>query len=212
MHSIDWLPLAQRLQALAQNGLAYCQNEYDRQRYEEIYSLSLQMLANLSHVPVEAMIHLLPSEVGYQTPKVDIRAVVLQEGTGQVLMVQEKIDQNRWTLPGGWAEVGYTPFEMAQKEVEEETGLQVKALRLLAVFDKKNHAHPPQPWYVYKFFILCQVTNGWLRSETIETQGIAWINPPVLDSLPLSTDRVTTAQLTTVLRLAANEFLPALCD
>ena len=211
MTNIDWLPVAQRLQALSLIGLTYCQNEYDQERYEEIYTISINMLANLSDVPVEKIIGLFPKETGYQTPKVDIRAVVFR-GTAEVLMVQEKLDQNRWTVPGGWADVGYTPFEVAQKEVLEETGLQVKAVRLLAVFDKKRHPHPAQPWYIYKFFILCEVTGGKLLGETIETSGIAWINRGDLSNLPLSTDRVTLSQLETMFRFAVEPGLPTLCD
>ncbi len=74
--------------------------------------------------------------------------------------MKEKVDNGRWTLPGGWADVGYTPFEVAAKEAEEETGLVVGPVRLLALFDKRKHAHPPQPWYVYKAFIRCEVRGG----------------------------------------------------
>ena len=211
METIDWLPIAQRLQALAQSGLTYCQNEYDRERYEEIHALSMKMLAQLSNVPVEVIIRLFSQESGYQTPKVDIRAVVLR-GASELLMVQEKVDQNRWTVPGGWADVGFTPFEVAEKEVLEETGLLVRAVRLLAVFDKKKHAHPPQPWYVYKFFIQCEVIGGELAAETNETSGVAWIDRQKLPDLPLSTDRVTQTQLETMFQLAQNANMPALCD
>lgn len=211
MTTTDWLPMAQRLQALAQTGLAYCQNEYDRERYEEIQAISLKMLATLSDVPIEQIIRLFPADGAYPTPKVDIRAVVFR-GTDEILLVQEKIDDNRWTLPGGWADIGYTPFEVAEKEVREETGLIVRATRLLAVFDKKRHDHPLQPWYVYKFFIRCEVTGGQIRSETTETSGIAWMNKAVLSTLPLSTDRVTLPQLKTMIRLALDPTAPTLCD
>jgi ADP-ribose pyrophosphatase YjhB (NUDIX family) len=211
MKSNNWLAYAQRLHALAQNGLAYTENEYDKERYAEIQAISLEMIANLADVPVETMIKLIPSDTGYQTPKVDIRAVVVN-ANNQLLMVQEKADQNRWSLPGGWADVGFTPFEVAEKEVQEETGLTVKATRLLAVFDKKMHPHPAQPWYVYKFFILCQIARGELMTDTIETNEASWINAWDLTSLPLSTDRVTLSQLQQVLQLSADPLAAAMCD
>lgn len=211
MTSSNLLGYAQRLNALAENGLAFTQNEYDKERYVEIRAISQEILATLCDVPLEKMIELIPSDMGYQTPKVDIRAVVLNT-EAQLLMVQEKVDHNKWTLPGGWGDVGYTPFEVAQKEVFEETGLQVKPTRLLAVFDKKMHPHPPQPWYVYKFFILCEVTGGELLADTIETGDASWIRTNELSALPLSTDRVTLSQLQTVIEIALNPGLPALCD
>ena len=112
----DWLAIAQRLQALAQAGLAYNPPVFDAERYEEIHALSLQMMSNLSGQPVATFEGIFAAENGYPTPKVDIRAVLFR-GTDEVLLVQEKIDGGRWSLPGGWADVGYTPFEVAVKEV-----------------------------------------------------------------------------------------------
>lgn len=207
----EWLPLAQRLHALAQTGLAYTAGQYDRERYEEIRNISQQILSEMTNVPIEHIIQLFPSETGYMTPKVDIRAIVFRD-SGELLMVQETMDNNRWSVPGGWADIGYTPFEVAEKEVQEETGLQVKAVRLLAVFDKKKHPHPPQPWYVYKFFVLCKVTGGELVSHTIETAEVEWINFDSIAHLPLSIDRVTYSQLEMMFLFHANPDLPTICD
>ena len=207
----DWLPIAQRLHALACTGLAFSKSDYDLERYEEIKSLSMQMLSSMANIPIEHIIRLFPAEIGYVTPKVDIRAIVFR-GADELLMVQEREDSNRWAVPGGWADVGYSPFEVAEKEVREETGLVVKATRLLAVFDKKKHEHPAQPWYVYKFFILCEVNGGLLLSETNETSGVAWIKFRSVLGLPVSTDRVTLSQLEKMFLFAENPHLPTLCD
>ena len=129
---------------------------YDLERYSEIRAISVRLLGELTDEPLEKIVRAFASEDGYQTPKIDIRAVLF-EGTEEILLVKEKVDNGRWTLPGGWADVGYTPFEVAAKEAEEETGLVVEPVRLLALFDKRKHAHPPQPWYVYKAFIRCEV-------------------------------------------------------
>lgn len=211
MNPKEWLPIVQRLLAISKTGLAYSQSDYDRERYEEIRDIGVTILAEMSDVSIEHIIHLLPTEIGYVTPKVDIRAVVFR-GEDEILMVQEKIDNNRWTVPGGWADVGYSPFEIAVKETREETGLEVEAIRLLAVFDTKKHTHPVEPWYVYKFFILCRVTGGELMQQTIETSGAAWIKFESIPDLSLSTYRVTMPQLDMILQFAANPDLPVLCD
>ncbi len=211
MNPTDWLRIAQRLQALAQTGLAYASNGFDTERHREIHALSMQMLANLTGEPVPQLQAIFAAETGYPTPKVDIRAVLFR-GTEEVLMVQEKMDGNRWSLPGGWADVGYTPFEVAVKEVQEETGLETQAVRLLALLDKKQHHHPPQPWYVYKAFVLCRVTGGTIRPHTTETAEVRWVHRDELVGLELSTDRVTLAQLETMLAFAQNPDLPTLCD
>jgi ADP-ribose pyrophosphatase YjhB (NUDIX family) len=201
---------AQRLQALAQAGIAYATSAYDLERYEEIRRLSVKLLGEITDEPYERIVQAFASETGYQTPKVDIRAVLLRDE--RMLLVQEKIDANRWTLPGGWADVGLTPFEVAEKEVAEEAGLRVRAVRLLALLDKRNHAHPPQPWYVYKAFIQCEVEGGELAQDTAETAGARWFRREELSGLPLSTDRVTLVQVETMFRLAADPTLPVLCD
>ena len=205
------LAIAQRLQAIAQAGLAYVPPAYDAERYEEVLALSLQLMAGLTGEPVEQLGALFAGETGYPTPKVDVRAVLFR-GTDELLLVQEKADGNRWSLPGGWADVGYTPFEVAVKEVWEETGLQTEAVRLLALFDKKQHPHPPQPWYIYKAFILCRITGGTLQTDTPETTGVRWVTAAELPHLPLSTDRVTLSQLEQLLAFARDPDLPALCD
>ena len=116
-------------------------------------------MMELTTEPIEMIVKAFASEHGYPTPKGDIRALILRNGT-EVLLLQEKVDGDRWTLPGGWADVGYMPFEVAAKEVSEETGLVLKPFRLLALFDKRQHGDPPQHRYVYKAFILCEFQGG----------------------------------------------------
>ena len=211
MDSIELLACAQRLQALAQAGLAYATNAYDLERYVEIRAISVRLLQELTAEPFEKIVCAFASEDGYQTPKIDIRAVLFRTGE-EILLVKEKIDNGRWTLPGGWADVGYTPFEVAAKEAQEETGLLVAPLRLLALFDKRKHAHPPQPWYVYKAFIECEIRGGLLKQNTPETAGARWFKQDELQSIELSTDRTTLSQLETLFEFAKNPALPTLCD
>jgi ADP-ribose pyrophosphatase YjhB (NUDIX family) len=140
-----------------------------------------------------------------------VRAVAFRGGE-EVLLVKEKIDQGRWTVPGGWADVGLTPFEVAVKEVLEETGLEVRPVRLLALFDKSKHEHPPQPWYVYKVFIQVEVIGGESRQETEETAGAGWFRQDELGGLDLSLDRVTQGQMDALFPYARQPQLAALCD
>ncbi|RAK69534.1 NUDIX hydrolase [Hymenobacter edaphi] len=211
MTNLDWLGIAQQLQAIAQTGLTYSQNVYDTERYEQLRAVSVDILHRLTDEPVDKLTRLFATETGYQTPKVDVRAVVFR-GTEEVLMVQEKVDGNRWTLPGGWADIGLTPKEVAVKEAREETGLAVEAVRLLALFDKKLHGHPVEPWYVYKCFILCRVVGGAIQSHTLETGEVRWVHESEIPALPLSEARATAAQLAAMFRFARQPELPTLCD
>lgn len=217
MTASSLLTIAQRLNALAQAGLTYAESGYDLERYHELRDLSVHLLHELTDEPIGKIAPLFASGLGeYPTPKVDVRAVVFR-GTGtrspdEVLMVQEKMDRRRWTLPGGWADIGYTPSEVAAKEVREETGLLVRPVRLLAVFDKRLHAHPPQAWYVYKFFIRCEVIGGTLRPEGHDIGEVRWVPRREVARLDLSTDRVTAAQVETMFSFATNPNAPALCD
>ena len=193
MQNITLLSIAKRLQSIAQAGIFYSDDKpFDRERYEEVSELSVQILSQLTDEPIEKIGNLFTQERdGYQTPKVDIRAVVFNE-SGEILMVKEKVD-GRWSLPGGWADVGYTPAEVAIKEVREETGLDVKTVRVLSIFDKRNHPHPPEGWYVYKIFILCEKIGGEIPKDTTETSDIQYFS---LKSIPpLSEPRNVFSQI-----------------
>ncbi len=157
-----------RIQALAEIGLHYSTNDYDTERYNEIQEISLKLFEQFTNVPIEKIKPIIQENNGYKTPKVDVRAVVFNQ-EGKILLIQEKVD-NCWALPGGWADVGYSPKMVAEKECFEEAGLTVKASHLLAVMDKTVQNMPPQFEYVYKLFIWCdpigsQISNG---TETLD--------------------------------------------
>ncbi len=134
-----------KLKAIADVGLLYTSNEYDKERYTEVREISLRLLAKITSYPVESFNENFPLAKEYPTAKVDIRALVLSPDK-RILLVKESSD-GRWSLPGGWADVGYSPKETVIKETKEETGLDVMPERLLAVFDKRKHNHPPQMEY-----------------------------------------------------------------
>lgn len=206
-----WLRIAQRVQALAQTGLGFGPAPYDAERYQELLQLGQRMQHHLTGVPLPVLEREAAAHTGYATPKIDIRAVVFR-GTDAILMVREKADGNRWSLPGGWADVGYSPFEVAVKEVREETGLHVEATRLLALWDMRKHPHPPQSWAIYKAFVGCRVHGGALLGETPETTEARWVARAELPGLALSTGRVTLSQLERLFAYADDPDLPAACD
>jgi ADP-ribose pyrophosphatase YjhB (NUDIX family) len=201
-----WLETAKKLQAISKTGLHFSENPYDRERYEQIAELGNELIAHYSlHTPVEIERFFANNE-GYVTPKVDVRALVVKND--EILMVQEKAD-GKWTIPGGWADVGYTPYEIAVKETFEEAGLNVKPIRLLAVMDKKCHPHPPSPFYSYKVFILCEIIGGTVHPG-IETLDARFFN---CNNLPeLSVDRLTQNQLDIIIERYKNSGLPAYCE
>ncbi|MBH5319599.1 NUDIX hydrolase [Paenibacillus sp. GSMTC-2017] len=184
-----WLDWAKQIQAIAQTGLTYTKDVYDVERYEELRRISVDILTNYTTVSTEQITLSFASELGYATPKVDIRGVVFKDG--KILLVREKLD-GAWALPGGWGDIGYSPSEIAVKEIKEEAGYVVEPLRLLAVLDKKFHNHPPEPYHVYKFFIQCEVVGG--RAETgVETSAVEFF---AYDDLPpLSLERNTVEQV-----------------
>ena len=152
---LDW---TRRLQAIAQSGLTYAKDPYDVERYEQIRRIAAEIGASSLGSTVNRIDALFSEESGYATPKLDIRAVVLDEEDA-VLLIKEKED-NLWTLPGGWVDVGESPSESVEREVKEESGYEVRAVRLLALWDRDKHPHPPLPFHVYKLVFQCELLGG----------------------------------------------------
>ncbi|PWW05077.1 ADP-ribose pyrophosphatase YjhB (NUDIX family) [Paenibacillus cellulosilyticus] len=186
---LKWLEWAKQIQAIAQTGLTYAKDVYDIERYEILRELSIDILANYSITSDEKIKLTFASDTGYATPKVDIRAVVFQQG--KLLLVREKMD-GAWSLPGGWADIGLSPTEVAVKEVREESGYTVRPVRLLAVLDKKFHNHPPEPYHIYKIFIQCEIIGGDAQIG-LETSAVDFFEEHNLPEL--SAERNTLKQL-----------------
>jgi ADP-ribose pyrophosphatase YjhB (NUDIX family) len=155
----NWLIWAREIQALAQTGLAFTRDEYDRARYERFRALAAQIMAQHTGLEVGDIEAMFTQQTGYATPKVDVRGAVFRDG--RILLVRETADGDRWTLPGGWADVNESPAEAVVKEVREEAGLEVRAFKLGAVLDRSRHAHKPiYPFHIWKLFFLCEITGG----------------------------------------------------
>lgn len=186
---LDW---AMRLSALAQNGLVFAANPYDVERYHAIQRIAHEMLAAAAQTSVEQVAALMRYEPGYVTPKIDVRGVVFRDDA--MLFVRERADQNRWTLPGGWADVGDTPSQSVEREVWEESGYRTRAVKVLAIYDRRQHGHvPPSPFHIYKIFFRCELLGG-EAAHGFETSEVAFFRE---DEVPadLSLGRVTPAQV-----------------
>ncbi|WP_449536454.1 NUDIX hydrolase [Ferdinandcohnia sp. Marseille-Q9671] len=201
-----WLEWAKQLQSIAQAGLTYSKDVYDVERFEEIRKISVEILTQYTNIDNKRINDLFANETGYATPKVDIRAVVFNGN--KLLMVREKSDGS-WSLPGGWGDIGLTPSEVAVKEVKEESGFDVKAIKLIAVIDKKCHPHPPSPYHVYKLFIQCEIIGGTPR-EGIETNAVEFFSENELP--PLSIARNTESQIHLVFKHLHNPKEPVYFD
>lgn len=189
----QWLDWVQRLQSLSQVGLQYAQNEFDRDRYQQIRQIAAEIAATQTNIPVGEVQAIFDSQTGYLTPKVDARAVVFREG--KLLMVRETLDGGRWTLPGGWADVGEPPSLATEREVMEEAGYRVRAVKLLALYDRAKHDHPPMLFYTYKMIFRCELLSDEQNLKpNVETSEAGWFAEHELPQ-DLSIARVTPAQL-----------------
>jgi ADP-ribose pyrophosphatase YjhB (NUDIX family) len=225
----DWLERARRLQAIAQTGLAFTRDAFDRERYEAIRVLAAEMIAAgagdalttmaaqasaqadggsdpLDRGTVQALEAIFAAQSGYATPKVDVRAAVFHEH--RILLVRERSD-GRWTLPGGWADVGDSPSRAVEREVLEESGYAVRAVKLAAVYDRNRHGHTPHLFHIWKLFFLCELEDGTAiipgppeaggrrrdrtRASNCETDAADFFPEDALP--PLSLGRVTAAQI-----------------
>ncbi|UVI27551.1 NUDIX hydrolase [Paenibacillus spongiae] len=187
-----WLEWAKQIQSIAQIGLTYTKDPYDAERYEALRELSIDIASNYTLMDKHQVGLVFASESGYATPKVDIRGVIFQDD--KILLVREKID-GAWALPGGWADIGYSPSEVAVKEIMEESGFEAAPVRLLAVLDKKKHGHPPELYHVYKIFIECRIIGGSAK-EGLETSEVGFFGENELPEL--SQERNTLKQLRTM--------------
>ncbi|HAX83853.1 MAG TPA: ADP-ribose pyrophosphatase [Ruminococcaceae bacterium] len=183
-----WLEWAIELQSLAQAGLTYSRDVYDRERFERIRGISAEMVAHKSDIPIDKVKNLFCNETGYQTPKLDTRAAVFKDK--KILLVRE--NNGKWSLPGGWVDVNVSVGENAVKEVKEESGLDVKAKKIIAVQDRNRHNLPVYAYGICKIFILCDLIGGQFK-ENIETTGFDYFT---LDNLPpLAEEKNTSEQI-----------------
>lgn len=166
---LQWLHWAREIQALSQTGYHYAENEYQRERYHRLAEIAAEIYNSYSSLALEPLAGLFHAQVGYATPRVDVRGAVFHNG--RLLMVQERMD-NGWTLPGGWADVGDVPSQAAEREVYEEAGFHVRARKVVGVYDA-NRSGPLEIFHAFKVVFLCDLISGEARSSN-ETSAVAF--------------------------------------
>ena len=203
----QWIRWARELQAISQTGNHFATSDYDRERYQRISEIAVEIFAEQGDIEGSKIRTIFEAQSGYATPKIDVRAAVFRDG--KILLVQERSD-GLWTLPGGWADVNDSPSEAVAKEVLQESGFQVKVERLLAVFDRAKHPHdPPFPFHIYKMFFLCKIESG-EATPSPETSSVDFFGVEALPQLSLS--RITEEQIQFCYRAGLNATLPTAFD
>ena len=178
---------AKELQSVAQAGLYYGKDVFDRERYQRVRDIALAMMASCVDIPAEKLVGLFCGDAGYQTPKVDTRAAIARDG--KMLLVREK---GRWALPGGWCEYNLSPAENTVKEAREEAGLNVVVKRLIAVQDRDRHNRPPYAYGVVKIFFQCEAVGGAFVPNS-ETTASAYFAEDALP--PLAEEKCSEEQV-----------------
>jgi ADP-ribose pyrophosphatase YjhB (NUDIX family) len=203
----QWLLWARELQAMAQTGLTFSQDPYDLERYQRLRGIAAAMMAAGSGEPLERISALFEQDVGYPTPKVDVRGAVFRHR--RILLVRE-ISDGRWTLPGGWADVNQSPRECVEREINEESGFEARARKLAAVCDARRQGYAfRHPYSIYKLFFICELTGGAPRAS-IETSEVGFFAPDELP--PLSTGRANPQQVARMFAHLDDPSLPAEFD
>ena len=172
-----------RLLALSQAGLYYGKDVFDKERFEEIRTISLELISEIGKETFE--------EIKELTTIVDVRAYIKKDG--KVLLIEDKRTKE-WSLPGGFAEIGLSPEENVRKEVYEETGLTVETTQLRAVFDTNKQKDIPQLFQYYKLVFACAIHGEEAKFiENNETSNMGFFS---IEELPkLSEKRTTKKQL-----------------
>jgi len=201
-----WLEWAREIQAISQTGSQFAHNEYDRQRYQRLREIAAEIVSEHAEISYPELLHIYCEQIGYATPRVDVRAAVFKDG--RLLMVRERVDGG-WTMPGGWADVGERPAEAAEREVWEEAGFQVKAIKVVGIYDN-NRIEPLQIFHAFKIVFLCELVGG-EATPSFETTEVRFFG---LDEIPLtlSGERTKPHHISDAFRAIADPELPTVFD
>jgi len=178
-----WLEVAREIQQLAQTGSAFAVTEYEKNRYKRLNEITAEIIVHHTTLEKESVTRILMEHPGYATPKIDVRAAVIKDG--KILLVQESTD-NCWAMPGGWADVGDVPSEVAIRECKEESGFDVKPLKVIGVFDANRVSGKLEFFHAFKIIFLCELFGGEATpsDETLDVRFFDFQNLP-----PLSLNR-----------------------
>jgi ADP-ribose pyrophosphatase YjhB (NUDIX family) len=201
-----WLEWARQIQALSQTGFHYAENDYQRERYQRLTEIAAEIVSECAGLEYAPLLDAFRRQIGYATPRVDVRAAVFQDG--KLLLVRERQDGG-WTMPGGWADVGDVPSEAAEREAWEEAGFHVKARRVIGVYDA-NRVGPLELFHAFKLVFLCDLIDGEARPSS-ETSEVAFFS---LHEIPahLSVNRTYVRHIQDAFRIYECPELPTVFD
>ena len=203
--SPKWLEWAREIYSLSQVGLTYTKNEFDIERYKRLQEISAEIIVSQSETPKESVLESFSMQAGYVTPKIDVRGAVVHNN--KILLIQERMDE-KWAMPGGWADLGNAPASVAEREVWEESGFHVKAEKVVAVIDA-NRIQPMEFYHAYKIIFLCRLLSGEPRVSH-ETLAVDFFD--LNDLPPLSSYRTNQNMLREVFAHIENPNRPTAFD
>ncbi len=186
---LKWLEWAREIQSISQTGLAFATNEYEVERNNRLAELASEIITEHSDANPEIVLNTFLAQVGYATPKVDVRAAVVKND--EILLVKEVTD-GCWAMPGGWADVGDTPSEVASRETFEESGYKVKPTEVVGVYDANRSGRPLELFHAYKIVFLCDLLGGEATASN-ETLDVGFF--PFNDLPELSINRTNERHL-----------------
>ncbi len=201
-----WLQWAREIQAIAQTGETYALNEWQSERYGCLMEISAEIINEHTHYPVEPILESFKLQLGYATPKVDVRGAVFRDG--KLLLVREKMDGG-WTMPGGWADVGDAPAAGVEREVWEEFGFRVKARKVIGVYDA-NRMPPLELYHAVKLVFLCDILSG-EATTSHETTEVAFFSEDEIPA-PLSGERIRARHIEHAFAAYADPTVPTIFD
>ncbi len=201
-----WLEWAREIQALAQTGYHYAVDDYQRGRYQRLTEIAAEIISENSSMEYVPLLDVLRSQIGYATPRVDVRGAVFRDG--KLLMVRERTDGG-WTLPGGWADVGDLPSEAAEREVWEEAGFRVKAQKVVGIYDA-NRFGPLELFHAFKIVFMCELIDGEARPSD-ETSEVAFFGPDEIPGI-LSSERTRPRHIQDAFAALADPQFPTAFD
>lgn len=199
------LDACRQIAAICQSGLAFSKDPYEQERFHRLQAIAAELIAQHTSHSGESIGRVFSAEAGYATPKLDVRGAVFDQR--RILMVREKAT-GRWTLPGGYVDVGESLSESVEREVREESGFEVKAWKVAAVFDHRKHGYKPHLYHFYKVYLLCNLLGG-APKESVETSEAAFFSRGDLAALDLDPGRITKAHVLRMFEHLESPLLPA---
>jgi len=174
-----WLDIAREIQQLSQTGAAFAVTDYEKNRYKRLTEITAEIIEHHTTLEKESITKVLMEHPGYATPKIDVRAAVIKDR--KILLVQESTD-NCWAMPGGWADVGDVPTEVASRECKEESGFDVRPVKVIGVFDANRVGGKLEFFHAFKIIFLCELIGGKATpsDETLDVQFFDFNSLPLL--------------------------------